>query len=200
MLREKFSDPGLREPADRMYTLRRRLDVPRGYIVISADLPECDEAINVGAFSPLKAAHLAYALRDQLLPFGDWRFAWDHAKQRAGSTQFDSRLITLSRHLAPRFTMEEVEQTLLHEVAHAIVGHGHGHNAVWQATANSLGYRGSRTLDSVDTSDLAPYLGVCPRGHTTARHRRPRQLTSCARCCPVFDERFIIQWHRRTPI
>lgn len=35
--------------------------------------------------------------------------------------------------------MEEIENTILHEIAHAIVGVGHGHRLKWQEKAIELG-------------------------------------------------------------
>ena len=39
---------------------------------------------------------------------------------------------------------EEVRDTILHEVAHALVGPGHGHDTVWKATAAQVGARPQR--------------------------------------------------------
>jgi predicted SprT family Zn-dependent metalloprotease len=37
--------------------------------------------------------------------------------------------------------MESVKNTILHEIAHALVGNEQGHNEIWQATAKELGVK-----------------------------------------------------------
>lgn len=39
---------------------------------------------------------------------------------------------------------EEIRDTLLHEIAHALVGPNHGHDEVWRAMAVSIGAKGTR--------------------------------------------------------
>ena len=45
--------------------------------------------------------------------------------------------------------------------------------------------------------ELAPWVGVCPVGHTAYRHRRPSRATSCVKCAPRFDSRHLFTWTRR---
>ena len=60
-----------------------------------------------------------------------WTFCFDHAKRRFGNCKYSKRQIRMSRHFLqnPKITMKNVRNTMLHEVAHAIVGEGHGHDA-----------------------------------------------------------------------
>lgn len=37
--------------------------------------------------------------------------------------------------------IEEIRNTILHEIAHALVGNENGHNLVWKKKANELGVR-----------------------------------------------------------
>jgi predicted SprT family Zn-dependent metalloprotease len=53
--------------------------------------------------------------------------------------------IELSRELTLSRTEDEVEQTIIHEIAHAVVGAGHHHDGVWLAEARRRGYRGLST-------------------------------------------------------
>ncbi|MDA3892054.1 MAG: hypothetical protein PF517_10370 [Salinivirgaceae bacterium] len=51
----------------------------------------------------------------------------------------DKDTIALQLSFALNNTMEEIENTILHEIAHAIVGVGHGHRLKWQEKAIELG-------------------------------------------------------------
>lgn len=126
-----------------------------------------------------------------------WSFAYDNAKRRAGLCNFSKRRISMSRYLTARYDDATNEQTLLHEIAHALCGPDIGHGPLWRRTARRLGYTGGRTLSGASMDDLAPWEGVCPSGHRVYRHRRPTRVTTCGRCARTFDERFTISWRHR---
>lgn len=126
-----------------------------------------------------------------------WSFGFDHAKRRAGLCNFGQRRISLSRYLAARCDDATNEQTVLHEIAHALTGPDAGHGPAWRALAARIGYTGGRTLPGEGVDDLAPWVGRCPHGHRSYRYRRPPRLTSCGRCSRRFDDRYLITWSRR---
>ncbi len=128
---------------------------------------------------------------------GTWSFAFDHAKTRAGQCDFGRRRITVSRHIAARVSEADVEQVLLHEVAHALAGPRAGHGPTWRRTAAAIGYTGSRLYDGPVASELAPWVGTCPAGHEHHRYRTPTRPLACARCSRRFDRRNLITWERR---
>lgn len=123
-----------------------------------------------------------------------WRLTLDRAKRRAGACRFEERTISLSRHLMALYDEAHVRETLLHEIAHALVGPRHGHDAVWRAKAVEIGCSGARLVAPDAPRAPAPWRGVCPRGHTYERHRRPARPTSCARCDPRFDVDHLLRW------
>lgn len=126
----------------------------------------------------------------------DWTLRFDHARRRAGSCRADTRTISLSRHLMALYSEEQVRETLLHEIAHALAGPEHGHDAVWRAIAVGIGASGQR-LVAPDAPRLpAPWRGVCPGGHVHERHRRPARPASCTQCSRRFDPNFLITWTR----
>lgn len=126
-----------------------------------------------------------------------WSFAFDNAKRRAGLCDYTRRRISVSRYLAARQEDDEVHQTLLHEVAHALAGPAAGHGKEWKRIARELGYVGGTTHHGETATELAPWVGACPNGHTAYRHRKPTRVSSCAKCSPRFDRRYIIRWTRR---
>lgn len=127
-----------------------------------------------------------------------WTFAFDHARTRAGACDYAKHRITVSRLIAERSDDDEVHQTLLHEVAHALAGPAAGHGPEWKAIAADLGYVGGRVHHGPVATELAPWVGVCPAGHQHYRYRRPQRVTSCAQCSRRFDARHRIAWTQRS--
>jgi hypothetical protein len=126
-----------------------------------------------------------------------WSFGFDNAKRRAGQCDYTRKRITVSRYLAARHDDDENHQTLLHEVAHALAGADAAHGPRWKAVARDLGYVGGVTHKGETATELAPWIGRCPAGHTAYRHRRPSRATSCVKCAPRFDDRHLFVWVRR---
>lgn len=126
--------------------------------------------------------------------YGEWSFAFDNAKKRAGACHFERRQITLSKYLAGRWEDDDVHQTLLHEVAHAIAGPQAGHSKQWKLIARDLGYVGGATHSGPTADEFARWVGECPAGHEHRRHRRPTRAVSCAQCSPRYDTRYAIRW------
>lgn len=130
----------------------------------------------------------------------DWRFAFDRAKTRAGICRYGSRTIGLSRTLTALHTADEVRDTILHEIAHALAGLEHGHGPVWRTQALAIGCSAQRCLAEDVPRPDAPWRGTCPRGHVVTRWRRPQRVLSCRRCAPSFDPDAVFMWRRHGEI
>ena len=123
-----------------------------------------------------------------------WNVTFDRAKRRAGSCRYKSSTITLSKHLVQLYTVDQVRETILHEIAHALVGPTHRHNATWQAKAREIGASGRRTIGEGAPTAPAPWVGTCPNGHRVQRFRRPSRPASCVRCSRTFSLKYIFTW------
>ena len=80
----------------------------------------------------------AYAMAEYLLEvhgLDDWQVSYDNAKRRAGICKFAELTLGLSAPLTAVHTEDDVRDTILHEIAHALVGPAHGHDATWLAMA-----------------------------------------------------------------
>lgn len=139
----------------------------------------------------------AFALAEHLLErhgLHDWSVEYDAAKRRAGICRFGPRVIGLSAPLTALHGEVEVRDTILHEIAHALVGPRHGHDAVWRRQAVAIGCSGQRCTPETAEQVQTAWLGVCSAGHTTGRHRRPERVVSCARCSSTFNLAHVLTW------
>lgn len=125
-----------------------------------------------------------------------WTVGLDRAKARAAACHFRDRRITLSSHLTVLHEQDEVRDSILHEIAHALVGARHGHDEVWRAAALAIGSSGTRCVEG-GPAVSGNWWGTCRAGHRTTRHRRPERVMTCAKCSPTFDLRHVIAWTYR---
>ena len=116
----------------------------------------------------------------------DWHVTVDRSTRRAGICYYNCKRLSFSRHLAYSDTIpdDEVRNIVLHEIAHVLVGPGHGHNDVWRDKALAIGCDGSQ----YHKLTLCPpkYVIKCQCGRSdTSRMRlrkvwlQPGVLSSC---------------------
>ena len=110
----------------------------------------------------------------------DWCFEFDHATRRAGCCDYRHKRISLALQFARQARDAEITDTLLHEIAHALVGKKHNHDAVWRAKAQQLGSSGERCHDS----RFCPprYIIACRNGCWSATAERRRRNVVCRTC------------------
>ncbi|MBT5575482.1 SprT-like domain-containing protein [Alphaproteobacteria bacterium] len=126
-----------------------------------------------------KVSELAYQLLTQY-DLADWQFCFDHARSRAGLCDYNKKTISMSRKFARSADDAQIKNTLLHEIAHALVGHAHGHDIVWRAKAMEIGCDAKRCHNSVFSTPK--WVLTCPKGcFSTLRHRRKNNLV-CGKC------------------
>jgi predicted SprT family Zn-dependent metalloprotease len=110
-------------------------------------------------------------------------FEFDNAKRRLGATHLMrignttlAKKITLSRHYAAILPPDEIRNTILHEIAHALTP-GHGHDAVWRAACRKVGAKPERCAAPSAKPD-APIEGRCPTCEVkvSEHHRMPRSV------------------------
>lgn len=139
------------------------------------------------------AQHMARELMDEH-GLTTWSLVFDRAKRRAGVCRAGEQTIGLSRPLTRVHTREQVRDTVLHEIAHALVGPRAGHGPRWQDAALAIGARPHRCLPDDAAKIPGSWQGTCPAGHTIDRHRRPSRVTACRECSATFDPSSIFAW------
>jgi predicted SprT family Zn-dependent metalloprotease len=113
-----------------------------------------------------------------------WSFRFDNARRRFGRCSYSRKLITLSSALVAINDEAKVKDTILHEIAHALVGSGHGHDWVWKTKAIEIGCDGKRCYSSEDIrTPESKYFAICGGcGKTHKKHRKAKYESSCGYC------------------
>jgi predicted SprT family Zn-dependent metalloprotease len=125
----------------------------------------------------------------------DWCLAFNGRKRTLGLCWYERKVIALSVHLCELNPPEIVEDTIRHEIAHALAGPGTGHGPVWQAMAREVGADPKRACTDC-VMPVGRWQATCPGcGQAYHRHRRPRRLNGWY-CPPCGPERGALIWQR----
>ncbi len=118
-----------------------------------------------------------------------WEGSLDSAVRRFGICRPSTKEISISRTLCAHNSEEEVLDTILHEIAHALVtietGEDCGHDERWKAVCRRIGARPERCYDDEEVeSPVKPWLLV---------HKDSREVFSSHRTKPKtnLDETYI---------
>ena len=119
-----------------------------------------------------------------------WKFGFDLAPARGGICRHAEKQITLSVTYCLKASKAEIADTILHEIAHAIVGPQHQHDAVWKAAAQRIGCTAERCHRVEHTSPR--WRGQCGCGKQWKRQRLTQR--SKTGLCPTCGRK--IEWKR----
>ncbi len=95
----------------------------------------------------LKQVYVGYLARRMVnhhLP--GWGVSWMTDAHRLGVCRGGKRVISLSSSLLSRVTYTQIRNAILHEIAHGLVGRGHGHGEVWRNQAVAIGCDGCQRI------------------------------------------------------
>ena len=110
----------------------------------------------------------------------DWNVELDFAKVRAGACHFNEKKISFSRKFVTNSSEKDIKDTILHEIAHALVGPTHGHDKVWKEMALKLGCSAKR-CHTLEFSDYK-WVRFCTNHCWEQKiHRRKLNLI-CKKC------------------
>lgn len=94
-------------------------------------------------------------MRDNLMSERGWRLTWNQRRGAAGVCRYKTREISLSLPITKACDAEEFRETVLHEIAHALAGHGAGHGPEWLKTYRALGGKGGRIVNPRKAMEIA---------------------------------------------
>lgn len=119
-----------------------------------------------------------------------WRFRWSFSKSAAGCCIHDKKVIELSVHFAEVRTEAMTEDTIRHEIAHALVGRGYGHGWVWKSKAVECGANPVACFS--DAYLRKGFEALCPKCGflDTFRSRMPKSTRVCKKC------RSVVSWYK----
>ena len=118
-----------------------------------------------------------------------WNFRFDRARRRFGSCDFSTRTISLSQILVELNPPTKVRDTILHEIAHALVGPRHAHGAIWKSKIVELGGDPrARFRENEVEIPAGKFVAICRNcGKEFPVFRRSGKKVACRECCRRFN-------------
>jgi len=118
-----------------------------------------------------------------------------HNRYNGGTIELSKNYLHLS--------YEEIRDTLLHEIAHALCGPGEGHGAAWKRMCIKIGAKPNPRADLREKDNPEfKWTGLCPSNHKIQRHaltEKGRRM-ACGQCCRElnggqFSGKYLFEWH-----
>jgi predicted SprT family Zn-dependent metalloprotease len=115
----------------------------------------------------------------------DWSVGTHTAKTYWGYCRYNIQRITLQSDYALHGPVADVVDTILHEIAHALVGKGHGHGPKWRAMARKIGAKPKSCKATKMPDHYYKWILSCPSacGVALKYHRKPPARTVQFRRC-----------------
>ena len=113
----------------------------------------------------------------------DFSLGWMNKKRVLGDCNHGRKLIRLSKFHSQNNDRAVTRNTILHEIAHAIVGPGHGHNNVWKRACLTVGAKPERCARVEEVGHTWEMHCKCT---VHKRYRKPKASTVkygyCVKC------------------
>lgn len=123
-----------------------------------------------------KAVELINEFKFRGLIDNQWTFGWNRRKSSFGLCSYTKKEISLSYYYAQVGSYEQINDTILHELAHAIAGPSAGHGELWKKACKVTGANPVRCGKVVDEMPCK-FKGTCPVcGHVYKAQRVLQQM------------------------
>jgi predicted SprT family Zn-dependent metalloprotease len=118
----------------------------------------------------------------------DWSFRFSYGKRMFGVCNYTKKQIRLSEKLTLLNSEERVLNTILHEIAHAMLPPGARHGYEWKELARSIGCSGERVYKESNTVTIQrekPAIAYeCINCHKVYMYYKTlRRMHACGECC-----------------
>jgi len=112
-----------------------------------------------------------------------WKLVMDNAKRRLGCCNYRKNTIAMSKRHLEISQESEIIDTVLHEVAHALVGPNHGHDRIWMSMCVKIGAKLKRCKSvNEDFHEDAPFVAECNMCKKKWQRYRKPPANSFYRC------------------
>ena len=141
------------------------------------------ELVEAAAFAVFKMVE--HGLMDK-----GWKFQFDTAVRTFGYCHHGRKTVSLSKPLTELNDEQEVKDTILHEIAHALCPRGAGHGDLWKQKCREIGAKPERCFSrrTVVVPEVTKYKYECPgcKRQITKTYimKKPR---ACGACCNEFS-------------
>jgi len=117
-----------------------------------------------------------------------WTFGWLNSRKVNGKCSYAPKKILLSKRIVSVSDEPFILDIILHEIAHALVGVGHGHGRVWKRKCIEIGAKPIRCSPPQSSTQVEKlqykYTGTCPNcGATYGYSRKLKTSRACFDCC-----------------
>lgn len=120
-----------------------------------------------------------------------WKYEFGRGFKLAGLCVHHKRTLRISKYYLLDNDEYHVQDLILHEVAHALVGCAHGHDGVWRAKCKEIGCAGTMYTDDKAVHRQLPYKykKTCIYcGETTYTNRRTLEgRLAHGKCCDLYN-------------
>lgn len=125
-----------------------------------------------------------------------WTFKWSNARFQYGCCYISQKIIRISKPLVMLNPWEQTQDTVLHEIAHALAGPKHCHDEYWKKICVEIGAKPERCYGSEVNVPVAKYYAICKKcGKVYTRNRKPlKRRYSCGKCSHGFDPDNVLEW------
>lgn len=122
----------------------------------------------------------------------EWRFAIDRAKRRFWCCHYQSHTISISWPLALLNSEEQIRDTILHEIAHAMAPRA-WHGWRWRQACIQIWAKPQRCYGEEVTKVEKKFKGVCPTCQREILRHRKKQI-SCGKCSLRYSPEHAFIW------
>ncbi len=108
-----------------------------------------------------------------------WKFKFHRSKRICGLCNYRRKIISGSKFIMIGSSEHLVRNTLLHEIAHALVGPNNGHNEIWKKKFIEIGGNGNVKGEY----NKPTFVAICNECNGNFKcHRRTKKI--CLKCFP----------------